>query len=116
MRWQRGSPKLRETRRCIGVTDRVTTLILNWYGDGMAYEHKPGTFSLFKNDKKGNEKAPDYRGDGKDFDGNAVEVAAWLKDGSKGKFMSCTFKPKGQQTGTKPAPAQSQDDDDSPPF
>lgn len=60
----------------------------------MAYEHKPGTFSLFKNDKKGNDKAPDYRGEGKDTEGNPIEVAAWLQDGSKGKFMSCTFKPK----------------------
>lgn len=28
----------------------------------MAYENKPGTGALFKNDKKGNEKAPDYTG------------------------------------------------------
>lgn len=59
-----------------------------------AYEHKPGTFSLFKNDKGDNANRPDYRGDGKDMDGNAIEVAAWLKEGSKGKFMSCTFKRK----------------------
>lgn len=82
----------------------------------MAYEHKPGTFSLFKNDKKGNEKAPDYRGDGKDFDGNAVEVAAWLKDGAKGKFMSCTFKLKGQQQRPARVAAEADDDDGAPPF
>jgi len=58
----------------------------------MAYEHKPGTFSLFKNDKGGNEARPDYRGEGKDLQGKSIEVAAWLKEGSKGKFMSCTFK------------------------
>jgi hypothetical protein len=60
----------------------------------MAFEHKPGTFSLFKNAKDGNEKRPDYRGEGKDMQGNDIEVAAWLKDGPKGKYMSCTFKPK----------------------
>ena len=60
----------------------------------MSYEHKPGSFSLFKNDKKGNEKAPDYRGPGKGLDGSEIEVAAWLKDGAKGKFMSCSFKVK----------------------
>ena len=78
----------------------------------MSYEHKPGTFSLFKNDKKGNEKAPDYRGDGKDFDGNPVEVAAWLRDGTKGKFMSCTFKRKQQAQ----KPRATTVDDDSTPF
>ena len=58
----------------------------------MAYEHKPGSFALFKNDKKGNEKAPDYRGMGKDLEGSDIEVAAWIREGGKGKFMSCTFK------------------------
>ena len=32
----------------------------------MAYEHKPGSFSLFKNDKGDNEKRPDYTGEGMD--------------------------------------------------
>ncbi len=62
----------------------------------MPYEHKPGTFSLFKNETD-NDKAPRYKGYGKDLDGNDIEVAAWLKDGAKGKFMSCTFKRKEQQ-------------------
>jgi len=60
----------------------------------MAYENKPGEFALFKNDKEGNEKRPDYRGDGIDLEGNAIEVAAWIKQGKNGKFMSCRFKPK----------------------
>jgi len=50
----------------------------------MAYEAKPGTFSLFKNDKKESDKHPDYRGDGKDADGNAIWVSAWLKEGKSG--------------------------------
>jgi hypothetical protein len=58
----------------------------------MSYEYKPGTFSLFKNDKGDNEKRPDYRGTGKDHDGHDIEVAAWLRQGNSGKFMSCTFK------------------------
>ena len=62
----------------------------------MAFEHKPGSFALFKNHHKGeNERAPDYKGDGKDLDGNTIEVAAWIKEGAKGKFMSCVFKRKG---------------------
>jgi hypothetical protein len=55
----------------------------------MAYEPKPGSFTLFKNDKGDNANRPDYRGDGLDLNGNPVEVAAWIKEG---KFMSCTFK------------------------
>lgn len=26
----------------------------------MSFEHKPGTFTLFKNDKQGNANRPDY--------------------------------------------------------
>lgn len=63
----------------------------------MAYEHKPGTFSLFKNDKDGNDKRPDYRGDGVDLDGNSIRVSAWLRDGKSGKFMSCKIEPKEEQ-------------------
>ncbi len=84
----------------------------------MAYEHKPGTFSLFKNDKGGNDKRPDYRGEGKDMAGNDIEVAAWIKEGGKGKFMSCTFKAKGERQETRrAAPADGgMDIDDSIPF
>jgi hypothetical protein len=60
----------------------------------MAYDHKPGTFTLFKNDKKTADNHPDYRGPGKDEEGNEIEVAARLKDGNKGKFMSCSYKRK----------------------
>lgn len=71
----------------------------------MAYEHKPGTFSLFKNDKGDNPKRPDYRGDGMDMAGNAIEVSGWLKEGKKGKFLSCNFKMKGAEKTPVKAPA-----------
>lgn len=58
----------------------------------MGFEHKPGSFSLFKNEQKKTDKHPDYRGEGKDLSGQSIEVAAWIKESSKGKFMSCTFK------------------------
>ena len=58
----------------------------------MAYEPKPGSFSLFKNDKKESENHPDYKGDGLDIDGRPIWVSAWIKQGAKGKFMSCAFK------------------------
>ncbi len=53
----------------------------------MAYELKDGQGSLFKNDKKGVEKRPDYRGDIK-IDGTVYQLSAWLKEGKNGKFMS----------------------------
>lgn len=68
----------------------------------MAYVHKPGTFSLFKNDKKTDDKHPDYKGYGKDAAGNDIDVAAWLQQGSKGRFMSCKLQPKREQQ-AKPA-------------
>ena len=58
----------------------------------MAYDPKPGSFSLFKNQQKQSDTHPDYSGDGKDLAGNAVYVSAWLKEGKSGKFMSCSFK------------------------
>lgn len=89
----------------------------------MAYEAKAGSFSLFKNDRKEKDTHPDYRGDGKDLDGNDVWVSAWIKEGSKGKFMSCSIQrkdasqsqPQRQETPQpRPAPNFSDIDDDIP--
>ena len=83
------------------------------------FTHKPGSFSLFKNAKDGNESRPDYRGDGKDLAGHPIEVAAWLKEGNKGKFMSCTIKPKGAKPESRPKPKSADpfdDDEPSIPF
>lgn len=78
----------------------------------MTYQAKPGTFTLFKNERKEKDSHPDYRGDGADHDGNPIEVAAWLKKTSAGKtFMSCTFKPKEAKPAAKPAPAADDFDD-----
>jgi hypothetical protein len=66
----------------------------------MAYEMREGSGSLFKNDKDGNEKRPDYRGDAL-INGEVLEISAWIKEGKKGKFMSLSFKPK-ESTGNSP--------------
>lgn len=66
----------------------------------MAYEHKPGSFTLFKNDKGDNDRRPDYRGEGKDEAGNDIEVAGWIRKSDKGSFLSCTMKAK--QAAQKP--------------
>jgi hypothetical protein len=51
------------------------------------------SFVIFKNDKKTNEKAPDYRMLVKFGEGKFIEVAGvWLKEGAKGKFFSGKMK------------------------
>lgn len=42
---------------------------------------------LFKNDKKGNDKAPDYKGK-VNIDGKEKEIAGWIREGKSGKFIS----------------------------
>lgn len=84
----------------------------------MAYEHKAGSFSLFKNKhKEDGDQRPDYRGDGMDLDGNLIEVAAWIKTpASGGKFMSCSIKRKDETKAQKPTPTKTPpyDPDDIP--
>lgn len=56
---------------------------------------------LFKNDKQGNEKRPDYTGkinvEGKDY-----QLSAWIKEGRSGKFMSLSVQEPRKQ-GSEPA-------------
>lgn len=71
----------------------------------MSYTIKDNTFSLFENDKKGNDKAPDFRGKGM-VDGKEVRVAVWKRKSVSGiEYLSGTieepFKP-----ATEPAPAK----------
>jgi uncharacterized protein (DUF736 family) len=80
--------------------------------------------ALFQNDKKGNEKAPDYKGKGQVY-GKDVELAAWVRKSEKGtNYLSISFsepfKKDGGQTFTKsaekPAYKQSKPDEDGLPF
>jgi hypothetical protein len=45
---------------------------------------------LFRNDDKKSEKSPDYTGSAM-IDGVEKRLAAWIKEGRKGKFMSLSF-------------------------
>ena len=54
----------------------------------MAYEMRPGSFSLFKNDKKDKETQPDWKGSIKLPDGSEFWFDAWTKQGAKGDFIS----------------------------
>jgi hypothetical protein len=63
----------------------------------MAYEPKPGSFSLFKNDRKEKDTHPDYTGNGVLPDGTAAWINAWLKEANGKKFFSIQIKPKEQR-------------------
>jgi hypothetical protein len=73
----------------------------------MAYEPKDGSGVLFKNDKEGNESRPDYKGNIL-INGVEYELASWIKDGKKGKFMSLSAKVRERKdvSGQQAAPAQ----------
>ena len=51
---------------------------------------------LFKNDKKEQEKHPDYKGSIM-VDGQEYWLSAWIKEGKTGKFMGLAVSPKDAQ-------------------
>lgn len=64
----------------------------------MAFELREGQGSLFRNENRTNDKAPNARGEAL-IGGVVYEIAAWTKEGRKGKFQSLSIKPKeAQQT------------------
>jgi len=68
---------------------------------------------LFKNDKDGNEKRPDYKGSA-EIEGVQYWVSAWIRDTAKGKCLSMKYERKEQQAApaapAKPAPDAFDDD------
>lgn len=61
----------------------------------MSFEHKEGMGGMFRNQHKTSDKHPDYRGEAR-YKGELVEIAGWIKDGAKGKWMSLNLAPKDQ--------------------
>jgi len=53
-------------------------------------ENKPNSGAIFKNDKKGNDKAPDYRGK-VNVNGKEMEVSLWVNEGKNGKYFAAKF-------------------------
>lgn len=59
----------------------------------MAYEMRPETGSLFKNEKKTTDSHPNMTGSAL-IDGVEYWVSAWTKEGAKGRWQSLAFKRK----------------------
>lgn len=83
----------------------------------MAYDNA-NSGALFKNDKDGNDKRPDYRGT-LNVDGADYWLSAWIKIAKSGdKFMSLQVQAKNgvRREPAKQAPAKTEDpfDDDIP--
>lgn len=51
------------------------------------FEHKPGTGSLFQNDRKQKDNHPDWKGE-ININGTIYEIASWWKEGKRGGFHS----------------------------
>lgn len=54
----------------------------------MAFEHKEGGMSIFKNEHKEKESQPDYTGSAK-IDGKEKKISCWINEGKNGKYFSC---------------------------
>ena len=54
------------------------------------FEQKDNSGTLFKNDRKESPNQPDYTGNCL-VNGKAMRMAAWIKEGKNGKFMSFSF-------------------------
>jgi hypothetical protein len=70
---------------------------------------------LFKNDRKENDKHPDYTGS-MNVDGIEHWLSAWIKEGKKGKFMSLSLRPKDEPKAAPKRVVDTSDMDDEIPF
>jgi uncharacterized protein (DUF736 family) len=60
----------------------------------MAYQQRPNSGSLFKNNRKEKDNHPDYNGEA-EINGKPMYISAWIKKTQNGgTFMSLAFKPK----------------------
>lgn len=58
----------------------------------MAFEQKAGTVSIFRNDKKQSDKAPEYSGKLLTPSGEAFDISLWVRESNGKKFFSGTIK------------------------
>lgn len=80
-------------------------------------ENKTNTGAIFKNDKKTNEKQPDYRGK-VNVNGKEMEVALWVKksNGGGNTFFSAAFSEPYVAPTEERRPVSDEMEDDGLPF
>ena len=71
-------------------------------------ENRPNSGVAFKNDKKGNEKAPDLKGR-VNVEGVDMDIALWIKQGKNGEFYSISFSKPYKKEAEEPKQEQSDD-------
>lgn len=88
----------------------------------MAYEQRNNNGSLFKNDRKNNERQPDYNGNAI-INGKTMRISAWIKKSQNGTaFMSLAFEEvngayqQGAPQRSAPAPQNLEPQPDDIPF
>lgn len=59
----------------------------------MAYEHREGSGSLFKNSRKQKNTHPDYQGECL-INGQLYQIGGWIKEGKAGAWVSLSIQPK----------------------
>ena len=69
---------------------------------------------LFSNDKRDNERAPQYKGN-ITVNGQDYWLSAWIKEGKSGKFMGLAVSPK-EEYQPKQAPKKASFTDEDLPF
>lgn len=62
----------------------------------MAWENKEGQGALFKNERKTEDSHPNLQGTIR-IDGRDYYLSGWTKDGSKGRWISLSAKPKDER-------------------
>jgi len=80
----------------------------------MAFELKDGQGTLFVNDKQGNEKRPDRRGE-VNIGGTIYKLSGWLKEGKSGPWLSLKCEVKDDEP-RAPAKATNDNERDPLPF
>jgi hypothetical protein len=79
----------------------------------MEQQKRDNSGVLFKNDKKEQEKHPDYKGSIM-VDGTEYWLSAWIKEGKSGKFMGLAVSPKDAQPPVGKPVAKNLEDSDIP--